>query len=39
MVAHFNAEEQTEARELDSNILEKGATQHWPMYESIKSLK
>jgi hypothetical protein len=36
-VAHFNTEDQVEARDLDSNLLEKGATQHCPRCGSIKN--
>jgi hypothetical protein len=37
-VAHFNVEDQAEARELDSNLSEKGTIQHWLMCRNIKNL-
>jgi hypothetical protein len=36
-VAHFNTEDQPEVRELDFNLLEKVAIQHWLMCENIKN--
>jgi hypothetical protein len=35
-VAHFNAEDQVEPRELDSDLLEESVTQHWQMCGNIK---
>jgi hypothetical protein len=35
-VAHFNPEDQTEARELDANLLEKDAIQCYPMCANIR---
>jgi hypothetical protein len=36
-VVHFNVENQVEARELDSNLLEEGIIQHYLMCGNIKN--
>jgi hypothetical protein len=35
-VAHFNSENHDEARDLDANLLEKSAIQHYPMCANIR---